>query len=207
MKRLFAVLLLLLCTGHASARGLEFSETMRGYVYHEGEFREASVSLRVVIPDIDRWRGNLNLPAAVTGTLFIDRLPAQPIAGTLVILASAPTGDGRVLAYRFSGTSVQFTGFKHVRDSAGVEVFDAMTTLYGLMQPKGQPLPDFNALITGAQWSSEFHFDWWNPAVVWDFGASFQTIATPWYQTLEVQALFVRTMFGALGCTLFPWLC
>jgi hypothetical protein len=206
MKRTLAFLCMLLLALAAQARGLQFSEQMGGTAYVDGEFRNASVSLKVTITDIDAWSRNLNTPATVTGTLNMDRMPAQPITGTLVILAPAPGDDGRLLTYRFSSASLQFTGIKHVRDKAGAEVFDEMTTLQGLFQPLGQPAPAVQDLLYKALWSSELHFAWWDPSVVWNFGTSFVTLNTPWYQVLEVEALFVKTVFGALAHTLFPWL-
>jgi hypothetical protein len=209
MKRPLAWLLAAAFAGlslAAQARGLAFSETMSGVAYQDGEYRNASVSLRVTVADIDAWSQNLDVPATVTGTLTMDRLPVQPVTGTLVILGPGPGGDGRLLTYRFAGTSLQFTGIKHVEDAAGTEVFDDMTTLHGVFQPRGAPPPTVYDLLYGAAWTTELHFAWWDPAVVWNFAASFTTIATPWYQVLEVEALFVRTMFGALAQTLFPWL-
>ncbi len=206
MRRLLALLLLGLCALAAQARGLAFSETMAGYAYQDGEFRNASVSLRVTIQDIDAWSRNLNVPATVTGTLFMDRLPAQPITGTLVILAPAVGETGRLLTYKFTSATLQFTGVKHVQDYAGTEVFDDMTTLHGLFQAKGQVPPTAVDLIDGAVWSSELHFAWWDPVTVVNFVASFTTINTPWYQVWEVEAIFVEAMFGALASTLFPWL-
>jgi hypothetical protein len=209
MKRLYATLLAFTLAGFAlaaQARGLAFSETMGGVAFQDGEFRDASVSLRVTIADIDAWGRDLNVPATITGTLTMDRLPTQPITGTLVILAPGPGDDGRLLTYRFASASLQFTGIKHVEDEAGTEVFDDMTTLHGVFQPRGAVPPAVTDLLYGAAWTSELHFAWWDPLVVWNFVASFTTIATPWYQVLEVEAIFVQTMFGALARTLFPWL-
>jgi len=209
MKRvlawLFAVTLIGL-TSAAQARGLAFSETMSGVAFQGGEYRNASVSLRVTIADIDAWSQNLNVPATITGTLTIDRLPVQPITGTLVILSPGPGDDGRLLTYKFTSASLQFTGIKHVEDEAGTEVFDDMTTLHGVFQNRGDPPPTVNELLYDAAWTSELHFAWWDPVVVWNFVSSFTTIATPWYQVLQVEAIFVQTMFGALAQTLFPWL-
>lgn len=206
MKRIWALLLLLVLALQAHARGLQFSESMSGYAYVNGEFRTASVSLKVVISDIDAWSRNLNTPAALSGTLFVDRLPAQPINGSLTILAPAVGDSGRLLTYRFTSATMQFTGAKHVRDQAGTEVFDEMTTLQGLFQPLGATAPGVAQLLGQAQWSSELHFAWWDPSVVWNFGTSFSTLDTPWYQVLEVEGIFVKTVFGALAHTLFPWL-
>ena len=206
MRRLLALILLACCTLAAHARGLAFSESMSGYAYQDGEFRSASVSLRVTIADIDAWSRNLNTPATISGTLYMDRLPAQPITGTLVILAPAAGESGRLLTYRFTSATLQFTGVKHVQDQAGTEVFDDMTTLHGLFQPKGAAPPTSVALIDGAQWTSELHFAWWDPGSVASFVASFSTIGTPWWQVLEVEGIFAATMFGALATTLFPWL-
>ena len=206
MRRLLALLLLAACTLAAQARGLAFSETMSGYAYQDGEFRNASVSLRVTIQDIDAWSQNLNTPATVAGTLSMDRLPAQPISGTLVILAPAVGETGRLLTYRFTSATLQFTGVKHVQDQAGTEVFDDMSTLHGEFQPRGAVPPTAIELIDGAAWTSELHFAWWDPVTVLNFTASFTTINTPWYQVLTVEAIFVQTMFGALASTLFPWL-
>ena len=203
MRRLLATIILACCAIAAHARGLSFSETMGGYAYQDGEFRNASVALRVTIADIDAWSRNLNTPATITGTLYIDRLPAQPITGTLVILAPAVGESGRLLTYRFTSATLQFTGVKHVQDQAGTEVFDDMTTLHGLFQPKGAVAPTAVGLIGGAQWSSELHFAWWDPGTVASFIGSFSTISTPWWQVLEVEGIFARTMFGALASTLF----
>ena len=203
MGRLIATILLACCAIAAQARGLSFSETMGGYAYQDGEFRSASVSLRVTIADIDAWSKNLNTPAAITGTLYMDRLPAQPITGTLVILAPAVGESGRLLTYRFTSATLQFTGVKHVQDQAGTEVFDDMTTLHGLFQARGAVPPTAVGLIDGAQWTSELHFAWWDPGTVASFIGSFSTINTPWWQVLDVEALFARTMFGALASTLF----
>lgn len=207
MKHFLALLLTLCLAAAAQARGLQFTEQMSGYAYVDGEYRTASVSLKVTINDIDAWSTNLNIPASMSGTLFIDRMPSQPISGTLVILAPAPNDDGRLLTYRFTSSSLQFIGIKHVRDKAGVEVFDEMTTLQGLFQPPGQVQPGVQDLLYQALWTSEVHFAWWDPSVVWNFAASFVTIDTPWYQVLQVEAIFVKTVFGALAHTLFPWLC
>lgn len=206
MRRLLALLLLAASALGAHARGLAFSEAMSGYAYQGGEFRNASVTLRVTIPDIDAWKQNLNAPATISGTLFMDRLPAQPITGTLVILAPAAGETGRLLTYRFTSATLQFTGVKHVQDQAGTEVFDDMTTLHGVFQARGQVPPAVTDLIDGAAWTSELHFAWWDPAVVVNFVGSFTTIATPWYQVLQVEGIFVLAMFGALASTLFPWL-
>lgn len=205
MKRWIALCLLLLSSA-AVGRGLQFAEEMRGHVYHEGEFRAASVQLRVVIHDIDAWRVNPAVAATVNGTLHVDRLPAQPVSGTLAILSPSPGEDGRLLIYRLAGATLQYTGVKHVRDQAGAEVLDQMTRLRGQLQARGQPPPAIPDLLYDARWTSELHFEWWRPSVVWDFGSSFKTIATPWYQELEVKALFVKTVLGALARTLFPWL-
>ncbi len=206
MRRLLVLFLLASCALAAHARGLVFSESMSGYAYQDGEFRNASVSLRVTIPDIDAWHNNLNTPATITGTLSMDRLPVQPITGTLVILAPAAGETGRLLTYRFTSATLQFTGVKHVEDRAGTEVFDDMTTLHGLFQPKGATPPTAVALIDGAQWTSELHFAWWDPGTVIAFVASFSTTNTPWWQILDVEGIFVATMFGALASTLFPGL-
>jgi hypothetical protein len=210
MKRLLAVFLFALLASlamTAQARGLQFSETMSGVAWQDDEYRDASVSLRVTIADIDAWSQDLDTPATITGTLAMDGQPAQPIAGTLVILAPAPGDAGRLLTYRFTSATLQFTGIKHVQDQAGTEVFDEMTTLRGVFQPRGQIPPTVNELLDGASWTSELHFAWWDPVVVWNFTSSFTTIATPWYEVPEVEAIFVTTMFGALAHTLFPWLC
>lgn len=206
LRRLLATFLLACCALAAQARGLAFSESMGGYAYQDGEFRNASVSLRVTIADIDAWSRNLDTPATITGTLYMDRLPAQPITGTLVILAPAAGESGRLLTYRFTSATLQFTGFKHVQDQAGAEVFDDMTTLHGLFQPRGATPPTALGLIDGAQWTSELHFAWWDVGTVASFIGSFSTIDTPWWQVLDVEGIFAARMFGALATTLFPWL-
>ena len=206
MNRLIAFVLLCVAALSAGARGLQFAEEMRGTAYVDGEYRPASVALKVVINDIDAWRVNQNVPATVTGTLYIDRLPSQPVSGTLAILAPAPGDDGRLLTYRLTGTTHAVTGVKHVRDQMSWELIDDMTTLRAVALPKSQPAPSINDLLYNAVWTSEIHFEWWNPSVVWNFSTSFSTINTPWYDVLEVYAIFVVTVFGALADVLFPWL-
>lgn len=210
MRRLPGYLLLLLALASlpfgAVGRGLRFAEEMQGYAWFDGEHRGAQVALEVVIDDIDAWRANPGHVARVTGVLYMDRLPARPITGTLAILAPLAGEDGRLLIYRLDGVAVQFTGVKHVRDRAGAAVLDAMTTLRGVFQARGLPAPSLQALLREAAWTSELLFEWWKPAVVWRFADSFRTMATPWYEELEVKAIFVKTLLGALARTLFPWL-
>jgi hypothetical protein len=199
--------LLALLAGVAQARGIQFTEQMSGVAYVAGEYRNATVSLKAVIADIDAWSTHLDTPATVTGTLTLDRMPSQPLSGTLVILAPAPGDDGRLLTYRFTTPALQFNGLKHVREHAVVAVFDEMTTLQGVFQPKGAPPPTDADLLYQAVWTSEIHFAWWDPAVVRAFAASFVVFDTPPAQVPQVKALFVRTVFGALACTLFPGMC
>jgi len=187
------------------ARGLSFSEEMHGYAYYQGEFRNASVYLKVVINDIDAWRANPNVAASVTGTLNLDRISPQPINGTLQILAPAPGQDGRLLTYRLASSTLQYVGVKHVRDNAGMDVVDDMTTLHGVFLPHGQAAPTIYDLLYRAMWSSELHFEWWKPSVLLNFAGSFSTINTPWYEDLIVKILFLKTVFGSLAREFFPW--
>lgn len=205
MRKLFLLcwILLLPCLGWA--KGISFAEEMHGYAYYQGEYRSVSVYFKVVINDIDAWRANQNYAAQVTGSMRIERVPEAPVSGTLQILAPAPNDAGRLLTYRFSGGGIQFVGIKHVYNNAGLDLMDDMTTLHGLFQPLGQPQPTVHELLYGHNWTSELHFEWWKPATLWDFSWSFDTIATPWYEELQVKILFLKTIFGNLAQVLFPW--
>lgn len=207
-NRLWTVLLglLLLLPNLLWARGLSFKEEMHGYAYYQSEFRTADVYLSITIKDIDAWRSNQSYAAQVTGTLVMDRVPNQSITGTLQVLAPAPGDDGRLLTYRFTSGSLQFTGMKHVKDNGGMDLIDDMTTLHGKFQALGQTPPSAQDLLYKAAWTSELHFEWWKPANVLSFAASFSTINTPWYQDLTVKALFVTTVMGDLAKEYFPWL-
>lgn len=204
MRKFFVLLLLLLpCT--LWARGISFSEEMHGYAYYQGEFRSASVYLRVVVNDIDAWRANPGYAANVSGTLALDRLPSQSITGSLQILAPAPGDDGRLLTYRFNSGGLQYVGVKHVRDNGGFDLVDDMTTLHGIFLAQGQAVPTVQDLLYRAAWSSELQFEWWKPSVLYNFAASFNTINTPWYEDLIVKILFLKTVFGAVVREFFPW--
>jgi hypothetical protein len=205
LTRLVLTVAVLICgTAAAGARGLEFSEVMSGNVYLEGEFRPASVSLQVTIPDIDAWSRDQSVPAVMSGTLYIDRIPAQPVTGSLQILVPAEGGDGRLLTYRFGNGGWQVLGVKHVRDR---NVIADMTTLRAVLQPTGEPLPSVEDVFRGAQWTSELHFEYWNHSVSLNFVRSFHAIDTPLKEVAQVYALFLRTVFGALTCTVFPKYC
>ncbi len=204
MRKLLLLLCLILpCL--AGARGLSFNEEMHGTAYYQGEYRHVSVVFKIVINDIDAWRANQNYAATVIGTLYLERLPAQAVTGTLQILAPAPGDDGRLLTYRFAGAGLQYLGVKHVRDDGGFDMVDDMTTLHGVFLPAGQALPSVQDLLYGALWSSELQFEWWKVDVLWDFSTSFTTIATPWYDTLGVKILFLKTILGDLAQVFFPW--
>ncbi|HYD79939.1 MAG TPA: hypothetical protein VEC06_09020 [Paucimonas sp.] len=205
MRKILVLLGILLLPALACARGLSFSEEMHGYAYYHGEYRYAHAYFRVVINDIDAWRGNQNYAATLSGTVYLDRLAGQPVTGTLQILAPASGGDGRLLTYRFAGGGLQFAGVKHVRDDVGLDLVDDMTTLRGSFAAQGQALPAIHDLLYGAAWTSELQFEWWKPAVLWDFSASFQTINTPWYEDLYVKILFLKTVLGSLARVFFPW--
>jgi len=205
MKRIVVLVLLFVSIG-ATARGLSFSEEMHGYAYYQSEFRDTDVYLYITVGNIDAWRADQNYPATVSGTLYLERIPTQAISGTLQILAPAPGDDGRLLAYRFSSASLQFVGVKHVHDDHGLDLIDDMTTLRGAMLPKNQVPPSIAHLLYADAWTSELHFEWWKPGTVWDFSTSMSTINTPWYQELQVRALFLETVFGDLPREFFPWL-
>jgi hypothetical protein len=198
-------LLLILAPAWAQARGLSFSEQMAGYAYYQGEYRSASVNLQVVINDIDAWRSNANYAASITGTLTMDRVAVQPITGSLQILAPAPGDDGRLLTYRLNGNGIQFIGLKHVHDDHSLDLVDDITTLHGVFVTPGQVAPSVSDLLYLGLWTSELHFEWWKPAVLLDFTLSFKTLATPWYQDLEVKILFLKTVLGYLAQQFFPW--
>jgi hypothetical protein len=202
-KYLMMLFLLLPCL--VWARGLSFSEEMHGYAWYGGQYRNVSVYLKITIADIDAWRRDPGYSAQVSGTMVLAGVATQPVAGTLQILAPAPGDDGRLLTYRMASGSVQFLGVKHVRDDAGLDMLDDMTTLHAVLLPVGQPLPSVNNLLYDAAWSSELRFEWWKPATVWDFTTSMSTISTPWYEELEVRLLFVFTIFGNLAKEFIPW--
>ena len=205
MKAFALFLLLLPCT--VLGRGLSFAEEMHGYAYWQGEFRYMDVYLNVVINDVDRWRWDANTPASVTGTLLLDHVNAGSIGGTMLILAPAPSDDGRLLVYKLAtNTGYAFTGVKHVRDDRGFDLVDDMTTLHGALRYAWQPAPSIYDLLYSDIWSSELHFEWWKPDVVWNFGWSFRTFSCWWWEDLEVKAIFAQTVLGGLAQEFFPWL-
>lgn len=204
MKALVLFLLLLPCT--VLARGLTFNEEMHGYAYWQGEFRALDVYLDIRINDIDQWRWNANYPATVTGTMYVDRASVGAITGTLQILAPAPGDDGRLLAYKLKAGSVQYVGVKHVRDDHGFDLVDDMTTLRGVLRYSWETPPTTQELLYLDVWTSEIHFEWWKADVVWNFVWSFHTFNTPWWQDLEVKAIFAQTVLGGLAEEFFPWL-
>jgi hypothetical protein len=203
--RKYLILLCLLLPCLAWARGIAFNEEMHGYAWHAGEYRQASVYLQITINDIDAWRRNPSYAARVTGSLVLQGLSSQAVTGTLQILPPAPNNDGRLLTYRINSAALQFVGVKHVHDDAGPDMLDDMTTLHGTFLASGQAMPTIDELLYSAAWSSELHFEWWKPAVVWDFTTSMNTIATPWYDELSVRLLFVLTIFGNLAQVFIPW--
>ncbi|MGO4377156.1 hypothetical protein [Pseudoduganella sp. RAF53_2] len=204
-KFLLALLLCLMLPCLAWARGISFSEEMHGYAWYGGEYRLAHVYLNVRIGDIDAWRSNPNHSATVSGTLVMDGVPNQPVTGTLNILSPAPGDDGRLLAYRLNSAAVQVLGVKHVHDDPGMDLIDDMTTLHAVFAPAGQALPSVQDVLYQAVWTSELHFEWWKPDVVWDFTTSMSTINTAWYDELTVRILFVETIFSTLAKVFFPW--
>ncbi len=205
MKKLTLLFAILLLPCLVWAKGLSFTEDMHGYAWYQGEYRNVSVSFKVVINDIDAWRANQNYAAGVTGELRLERLPAVPVSGTLQILAPAPGDAGRLLTYRFAGAGIQFVGIKHVYNNAGLDLMDDMTTLHGLFQAQGQIQPTVQELLYGHNWTTELHFEWWKPATLWHFSWSFATISTPWYEELSVKIVFLKTIFGNLATYLYPW--
>lgn len=205
MKRFLVLIAMLVLPVLSWARGLSFTEEMHGYAYYQGEYRNVSVYFDIVINDIDAWRSNQHYAASVTGKLYLDRLPAGDVKGTLQILAPAPTDSGRLLTYRFAGAGLQFVGIKHVYNNAGMDLVDDMTTLHGVFQPAGQAQPTVQELLYGSSWTSELHFEWWKPLNLASFSFSFKTIATPWYEDLAVKILFLKTVFGDLAKVFFPW--
>lgn len=205
MNRILMLLWLALLPVLSWANGLKFSEEMHGYTYFRGEYRQVHVYFNVVINNVDAWRADQNYPAAVTGSLYLDRLPAQAVAGTLQILAPAPGQNGRLLTYRFNGGGIAFVGLKHVHDDAGLDMMDDVTTLHGVFLESGQVQPTISDLLYQSVWTSELHFEWWKPIVLWNFSTSFKTIATPWYEDLLVKIAFLKTVFGNLAKEFFPW--
>ncbi len=205
MKKLCLFCLLLLTAAASWAKGLSFVEEMHGYAYYQGEYRRIDVYLSIRINDIDAWRSNQNYPSTVTGTMNVERLASQAVSGTLQILAPAPAANGRLLTYRLAGSTLQFNGIKFVHDDGGFDLVDDTTTLRGVLQDRGQAVPAIDELLNHGAWTAEMQFEWWKPAVLLNFVASFKTISTPWYEDLLVKAQFISTVFGAVGRVFFPW--
>lgn len=198
--------MLLFVSGTAAARGLNFSEEMHGYAYWDGEFRAASCYLDVRIPDIDAWRVSPAHAAIVTGYVAFDGGALRALTGQLQIMAQAPGGQGRLLVYRFDGAGFRYVGAKHVRDDRGFDAVDDMTRLRGVFRLPGQTLPEPLSLWTQATWTSEAHFEWWRPSVLWDFAWSFEVTNAWWWEHLTVKLLFLDTFMGGLAEEFFPWL-
>lgn len=191
----------LLCfvAGAAQAGGLRFDEELRGYGHWDGELRILHFRFDVRIPDIDRWRSSPAHPAQVSGHLRMDGGIAQPLSGTLEILAVAPDQDGRVLVYRLSSANWRFLGAKLVRNDGGFDLIDDVTTAHGALLPPTAAWPTVASLVHDGQWTSEVQFEWWRPGIVLAFLDSFTTINTPWYEVLWVKYVFIDTTFGAVA--------
>jgi hypothetical protein len=198
MTRRF-VLLLGCAAGTAQAGGLLFDEEMRGYGYWNGELHALQFALDVRIPDIDDWRASPAHAAQIAGSLRMDAGAAQPLAGTLEILAPAPNQDGRVLVYRLTAANWRFLGAKLVRNDGGFDLIDDVTTLHGVLLPRTAAWPSVASLVYDGQWTSEVQFEWWRPGIVLAFLDSFTTIDTPWYEVLWVKYVFIDTTFGAVA--------
>lgn len=204
--RILCFFLLIVLASIASARGLNFSEEMHGYVYWNSEFRPASVYLDVMINDIDAWRVNPNHAATVSGSLVLDNGAIRPITGQLNILTTVSGIQGRLLVYRLNGSGLRYLGVKQVRDDRGLDLVDDMTRLRGVLLPSTTALPTIPELVFQARWSSELHFEWWRPSVLWDFWLSFEVTQAWWWEHLTVKLIFVETVLGGLAREFFPWM-
>ena len=131
--------------------GIQFTETMRGYVsagdldYERAAERgaqaglgETKFTLTITIPDLERLIGDPAHRGAIVGTVHAPPVAAGPLAvseGVFQLLPLDVNAHGtRAMRYSMKltasdGQQFQFTGLKTVHDDPGPDVWDDTTTL------------------------------------------------------------------------------
>lgn len=189
------------------ARGLAFAEEMHGYAYLQGEFMRVDVYFNATIGDIDAWKSDAQHPAKLRGRLHLEDGRWLNVTGTLSVMAPSPGDKGRLLIYAFSGDGFQYLGAKHVYNDALLDTLDDVTRLRGVLAPTTTPLPTLDAIVNHDAWTGEMQFEWWDPANVVGFAASFRVINTWWPPDfIDVPRIFLQVYFSGLAAGLFPWL-
>lgn len=141
--------------------GIQFSETMRGYVspadldYEPAAKRaqqsgapETKFTLTITIPDLTRLIGDPAHRGTIVGTVTAPSLALGPLAvseGVFQLFPLDPQALGkRTMRYNMKltagdGQQFSFIGVKHVHDDPGPDVWDDTTTLYVDIQKLGGP--------------------------------------------------------------------
>ncbi len=136
----------------APTLGIEFTETMRGFVStvvtddyeaaaRQGEQDDSSFAftLTVVSDDLDRMLADPAHEARMLGTVTAPALSPEPITvvgGAFNLLVDDPERvEGRAMRYRMQlvteeGRRYWFTGFKTIDDDRGLDLWRDTTTLY-----------------------------------------------------------------------------
>jgi cholesterol oxidase len=132
--------------------GIEFTETMRGFIStivtddYEAAARRGrqddspfSVTLTIVGDDLDRMLTDSAHGARMLGTVYAPALSPEPIAaveGVFNLFTEDPErADGRQMRYRMTlateeGRRYWFSGFKTINDNQGLDLWRDTTTLY-----------------------------------------------------------------------------
>ncbi|WP_447985119.1 GMC family oxidoreductase N-terminal domain-containing protein [Nitrospira sp. Nam74] len=132
--------------------GLQFTETMRGYVSlnviddyqraaEQGRIDQSpfEFTLTVITDDLERMLADSTHPAKMVGTVTAPTLAAKPMTvshGVFQLFTEDPQRVGtRRMNYRMNlvteeGRQYYFEGFKSVHDDRGIDLWSDTTTLY-----------------------------------------------------------------------------
>jgi cholesterol oxidase len=136
----------------APALGIQFTETMRGYVstestddYHSAAHRGAEAdslfdfTLTIISDDLDRMLADPAAQARMLGTVHAPALSPEPLTvteGVFNLFVADPERVGvRQMRYRMKltteeGAHYYFSGFKSIHDDRGLDLWADTTTLY-----------------------------------------------------------------------------
>lgn len=134
-----------------AAVGIQFTETMRGFVFSKGsdygdaakrgkeEGSRCEFTLTIRTDDLDALLADPHHRASLAGTVVCSMLSQVPLAaseGTFQLLPLDPSAPGtRRMRYSMTlaatdGATYRFSGFKTVHDDPGPDVWQDTTTLY-----------------------------------------------------------------------------
>jgi cholesterol oxidase len=139
-------------TAAPARMGLQFTETMRGYVSSNvmGDYHQAAehgridrspfeFTLTVITDDVERLLGDSTHEAKMVGTVTAPALAAKPMTvcnGVFQLFTEDPEHVGtRRMNYRMNlvteeGRQYYFEGFKSVHNDRGIDLWSDTTTLY-----------------------------------------------------------------------------